>query len=72
MTRDPKPHHAPVAPAPHLQHSWQGLHGSASSLAAARLAESAGHLVVYVAADTDAAFHAQAEIRFYAPPACRS
>ena len=67
MTRVPKPHHAPLAPASHLQHNWQGLHGSASSLAAARLAESAGHLVVYVAADTDAAFHAQTEIRFYAP-----
>ena len=70
MTRDSplKPHHAPLAPAPHLQHNWQGLHGSASSLVAARLGESAGHLVVYVAADTDAAFHAQAEMRFYAPP----
>ena len=68
MTLDPKPHHAPLAPAPHLLHNWQGLHGSASSLVAARLAESASHLVVYVAPDTDAAFHAQAEIRFYAPP----
>ena len=67
MTADRMPHDVPVVPAPHLQHNWQGLHGSASSLMAARLAESAGHLVVYVAADTDAAFHAQAEIRFYAP-----
>ena len=58
----------PAPPAGHLQHYWQGLHGSASSLMAARLAETAGHLVVYVAADTGAAFHAQAELRFYAPP----
>ena len=58
----------PAPPASRLQHYWQGLHGSASSLMAARLAETAGHLVVYVAADTDAAFHAQAEMRFYAPP----
>ena len=56
----------PTAPAPHIRHNWQGLHGSASSLMAARLAASAGHLVVYVATDTDAAFHAEAEIRFYA------
>ena len=58
----------PAPPAGHLQHYWQSLHGSASSLMAARLAETAGHLVVYVAADTGAAFHAQAELRFYAPP----
>ena len=57
----------PTMPAPHLVHNWQGLHGSAGSLAAARLAAGADGLVVYVAADTDAAFHAQDELRFYAP-----
>ena len=57
---------APEAPAPHLVHNWQGLHGSACSLAAARLADSAGRLVVYAAKDTEAAVHACAEMRFYA------
>lgn len=56
---------APEAPAPHLVHNWQGLHGSASSLAAARLAETSGRLVVYAAKDTEAAFHACTELRFY-------
>ena len=55
----------PDAPAPHLVHNWQGLHGSAGSFAAARLAGEGGGLTVYVAADTDAAFHAREEIRFY-------
>ena len=62
---------APEAPAPHLVHNWQGLHGSASSLATARLAELSGQLVVYAAKDTEAAFHACAEIRFYAQDAKR-
>ena len=62
---------APEAPAPHLVHNWQGLHGSASSLAAARLAETSGRLVVYAAKDTEAAFHACTELRFYAEDAKR-
>lgn len=57
---------APEAPAPHLVHNWQGLHGSAGSLATARLAATAGQFVVYVAANPEAAFHAHGEIRFYA------
>ena len=57
---------APDAPAPHLVHNWQGLFGSAGSLATARLAAKAGQLVVYVAADTEAANHVQEELRFYA------
>ena len=56
---------APEPPAPHLVHNWQGLHGSASSLATARLATQATQLVVYVAADAEAAHHARSEIRFY-------
>ena len=56
----------PTPPARHLVHNWQGLHGSAGSLAAARLGGRADALVVYVAADTDAAFHVQEEVRFYA------
>ncbi len=57
---------APEAPPPHLVHNWQGLHGSAGSLATARLAATAGQFVVYVAANPEAAFHAHGEIRFYA------
>ena len=57
----------PTSPAPHLIHNWQGLHGSAGSLATARLGGHADALVVYVAVDTDAAFHAREEVRFYAP-----
>ena len=57
---------APEPPAPHLVHNWQGLHGSGGALVGARLAGSTDHLVVYVAADTEAAFHAVSEIRFYA------
>ena len=34
---------------------------------AARLADTTQHLVVYVAADTEAAFNAASEIRFYMP-----
>ncbi len=62
---------APEVPAPHLLHNWQGLHGSAGSLAAARLAGSAEHLVVVATADTDAAFHAEAELRFFAADGVR-
>ncbi|MCY4057077.1 MAG: transcription-repair coupling factor, partial [Gammaproteobacteria bacterium] len=57
---------APETPAPHLIHNWQGLHGSGGSLMAARLAAHTEHLVVYVATDTEAAFHALSEIRFFA------
>ena len=57
---------APEPPAPHLVHNWQGLHGSARSLATARLAQATDRLVVYVAADPEAAFHALREVRFYA------
>ena len=57
---------APEAPAPHLVHNWQGLHGSAGSLATARLGDAAERLVVYVASDTEAALHARSELRFYA------
>ena len=57
---------APTAPAPHLVHNWQGLHGSAGTLMAARLADSAGKFVVYIAASTEAAFQASAEMRFFA------
>ncbi|MYK48664.1 MAG: transcription-repair coupling factor [Gammaproteobacteria bacterium] len=60
---------APETPAPHLIHNWQGLHGSGGSLMAARLAASTEHLVVYVATDTEAAFHAMSEIRFFASEA---
>ena len=67
MSPQPAPQNAPEPPARHLLHNWQGLHGSAPSLMAARMAAGAGHLVVYVAADTDAAYHAHAEMRFYAP-----
>ena len=56
----------PEPPAPHLVHNWQGLHGSASSLATALLAQSTERLVVYVATDPEAAFHALREVRFYA------
>ena len=56
---------APEAPAPHLLHNWQGLLGSAGSLAASRLAASVEQLVVYVAESTEAAYHAGNEIRFY-------
>ena len=56
---------APEAPAPHLVHNWQGLHGSAGSLATARLAARSDGLVVYVAADAEGAFHAHSEIRFF-------
>ena len=57
---------APAVPAPHLLHNWQGLFGSAGSLATARLASAARQLVVYVAADTEAAAHVREELRFYA------
>ena len=57
---------APTAPAPHLVHHWQGLHGSAGSLMTARLAAAADTFVVYVAAGTEAAFHASEELRFFA------
>ena len=57
---------APAPPAPCLLHNWQGLHGSAGSLATARLAQIAGRLVVYVAANPEAAFHALGEMRFFA------
>ena len=60
---------APAAPAPHLVHNWQGLFGSAGSLAAARLAAAAGQMVVYVATDTESAFHVREELRFYADDA---
>ncbi len=62
---------APAAPAPHLVHNWQGLFGSAASLATARLAAASGQLVVYVAADNEAAFHVREELRFYANGAVR-
>ena len=55
----------PQAPAPHLVHNWQGLHGSAGSLVTARLAAQEQQLVVYVAADAEAAFHARREIEFF-------
>ena len=57
---------APTPPAPHLVHNWQGLHGSAGTLMAARLAAAAGRFVVYVAASTEAAFQASEEMRFFA------
>ena len=57
---------APAAPAPHLVHNWQGLFGSAGSLATARLAAAADRLVVYVAADTETAVHVREELLFYA------
>ena len=55
----------PQAPAPHLVHNWQGLHGSAGSLATARLAAETRQLVMYVAVDAEAAFHARREIEFF-------
>ena len=57
---------APEPPAQHLVHNWQGLHGSGGTLMAARLAGATEHLVVYVADDTESAFHAASAIRFYA------
>ena len=57
---------APEPPAPRLVHNWQGLHGSAGSLATARLAQTAERLVVYVAANPETAFHALRELRFFA------
>ena len=56
----------PEAPAPRLLHNWQGLFGSAGSLATARMAASAQHLVVYVAASTEGAYRVRNEIRFFA------
>ena len=57
---------APEAPAPHLLHNWQGLFGSAGSLATARLAAAVEQLVVYVARSTESAYQVRNELGFFA------
>ena len=54
-----------AVPAAPLLHNWQGLHGSAGTLALAELASQNPGLYVFVATDTEAAMRASAELAFF-------